>query len=256
MTTELSTHGFAILKNAIRIDELEIIRQDLIVIGKTLSGKSYHSIDDYWNYFRRHDRVAGGAFYNAFKYLPSVHKLAVSSGIIRLLKGPGFLSIPSLIDINCRIDSKGEEKYLFGWHQDYWFSVCSTQALVAWIPLMDVDPGMGGLDIISNKHTNGKIFKTKPGHEYNSYADAVLLDDDIPVASSISISDQCKAGDLVLFRFNVLHRSKPLLSDLRSRFTIQLRYADCLDREFRMNNFKPGAVNSEKVDFLTMADHK
>jgi hypothetical protein len=62
---------------------------------------------------------------------------------------------PALVDINCRIDSKDEQKYLFDWHQDYWFSVCSTNSIVVWIPIVNLTPEIGGLEIIENYQTKG-----------------------------------------------------------------------------------------------------
>ncbi len=160
------------------------------------------------------------------------------------------MKIPALVDVNCRIDSKGDETFLFDWHQDYWFSVCSPSSVVAWVPMMDVDDAVGGLEVISNQWTDGKIYATSRGTTYKSYADAVKLAEAIPVDKATRANMQ--AGDMLFFKFNVLHKSAPIASDTRSRFTVQFRFADFADPEFRRNAFKPGVVNSQRVDFLSI----
>jgi ectoine hydroxylase-related dioxygenase (phytanoyl-CoA dioxygenase family) len=162
------------------------------------------------------------------------------------------MRLPSLIDINCRIDSSGEEKFLFDWHQDYWFSIASTQASVVWIPLVDVTPETGGLDVISNRATGGKIYKTAAGGQYNSYADAVVLDEPIPEQDAV-VLDDVHAGDVVLFKFNLLHRSRAVTAAAHSRFTVQLRFCDFFDQEFLGHKFRPGTVKPDQIDYLKKA---
>lgn len=196
------------------------------------------------------DRECAGSIYNAFKHLRTIKKLATSDSLENFLRAACGITMPALIDINCRIDSAGEDKYLFDWHQDYWFSVCSPKAVVVWIPITGLDPGKGGLQIIGNSASKGKIFNTKKNTgPYNSYADAVLLDEEVDQHPSIKINEM-EIGDILCFHFNVLHRSLPVISATESRFTVQLRFADFNDINFIENKFKPGTVNSTKVDYL------
>lgn len=111
----------------------------------------------------------------------------------------------ALVDLNVRIDAPNEEKFLFGWHQDYWFSICSPNALVAWIPLVELSPETGGISIISNRFTGERIFKVRPSETYHSYSNSILLDEMIPESRSINVFPPL--GGCALFKFNVLHKS-------------------------------------------------
>lgn len=226
------------------------IRDDLMQLGRELEpswdGSDVH---DLWRHLKRTNRARGGALYNGFKHLPSVLRLAASNELLDTLCRSGF-SRPAIVDINCRIDSKGDEKFLFGWHQDYWFSVTSPSSLVAWISAVPLVPEMGGLGIIGNDVTGGRVFRTRQGDKYDSYADAVVLDEEIPT-SSAQVIDRLSPGDVLFFRFDVLHRSMPVLTDELSRFTVQVRYADFGDETYKSNHYRPGVVTSSRVDYLS-----
>ncbi len=240
----LDSDGFEIFSNAIPQPYISGIETELLDVAAQLAGQSFDSLDAAWNHFKAHDRALGGLLYNAFKRLPSVMRLASSPELLALARRHGDVASPAIIDINCRIDSFGEDRFLFDWHQDYWFSVCSPQSLVAWVPLTAVDQNTGGLDLISHRHTQGRLYRTRPGDTYVTYADSVLLDEAIPQAHTQSIEGLCCPGDVVLFKFNTLHKSRPVASAQHSRFTIQIRIADFGNAEFISHAFKPNVVSS------------
>lgn len=244
-------NGFWIAHNLIAKNLISEIHQDLLKIGAALNpNKSFDDINEMWNYYRVNNRDTASSIYNGFKHLQSVKRLALSEQLELSLKRDFLIKFPTLVDINCRIDTKDEEKYLFDWHQDYWFSVCSVNAVVVWIPIVNLNPEIGGLEIIENSQTNGKIFSAKARTvNYNSYADAIILDEEINHFHSTSINSMT-AGDALIFKFNLLHKSIPINSNNRSRFTIQLRFADFQDSEFISNKFKPGIVNKDSIEYL------
>ena len=244
--------GF-LLKNSLFIKgELRAIEKELLAVSNLLDPqKVFHDLNECWNYHKLKDRNHAGKIYNAFKHLQAVQRLATSRALDLFLKEECGISHPALVDVNCRIDSSAEEKFLFGWHQDYWFSVCSRKAVVIWIPLLGLTPQQGGLELVSNEFTEGKIFQTRQNAgEYNSYADAVLIDENVEWFPRECIQSMA-IGDVLAFSFDLLHRSMPITSDTKSRFTIQLRFSDFKDMEFFHNNFKPGIVNSNRIDYLT-----
>ena len=63
-------------------------------------------------------RNKGASLYNILKGLPSI--LSASSGLLVILSFSSRFIVP-VVDINARIDSYGEEHYLFDWHQDFGF---------------------------------------------------------------------------------------------------------------------------------------
>jgi hypothetical protein len=245
-------HGFEIVKGAISDQNISNITNELLKIGNNLDKKNdFNNLDDLWNHYSYSNREKGSSIYNGFKYLPSISSMAYSDLMKSSLKKVCNINNPALIDINCRIDSRGDEKYLFDWHQDYWFSVSSKNAVVVWIPITGLKPSMGGLEIIPFQKDDLKIYKTKAGDKYESYADAVKLDDVIPTERALRIESMSK-GSALFFSFSSLHKSLPITDKNRSRFTIQLRFVDFDDEEFIANNYKPGQVSQQSIDYLTL----
>lgn len=246
---QFSHQGFTLLPGAVPTAGLANIRSELLCVSKHVGApKETETVDAAWNYFKHNNRTKGGLLYNAFKRLPSVHRLATDPNLIRAIQLATGYKMPALIDVNCRIDSAGEDKYLFDWHQDYWFSVSSTNAVVVWIPLQRIDEGTGGIELFSLETSGTRVFKTTSGSTYNSYADAVKLAEELPVGPVVSAT--MEPGDALVFKFNILHRSRPVLAKDRSRFTMQLRFVDLTDPQFIANDYKPGTVSTANVDYL------
>ncbi len=240
--TDFERGGYSISRNLIGLDFYGDVKRDMVGLAERLSGTQQQDVDSAWNYFRATDRRMGSLLYNAAKLLPSVHRMAACSTILDGLRSLG-MSAPAIVDVNFRIDSSGEEKFLFGWHQDYWFSICSPAAIVAWIPLTAVRKDEnGGVEFLPRDATGGRILKTRTSDRYSSYADAVLIDEEVPDVPRVAMD--MNAGDVLFFRFDVLHRSLPVLTRDRSRWTLQVRYADLNDEAFRQEQFKPGVVNA------------
>jgi len=248
------------LKNAsFEADGIEIARQllpqctlqrtrfDLLEVVRILTGQSYADLDTAWRDIRATDRAMGSLLYSAGKLAPAVHALAAHESVLGELSRFGLIA-PAIVDVNFRVDSKGEEKFLFDWHQDYWFSVSSRKAVVAWIPLMDVDRSTGGVELISTRYTKGKIFKARRGERYDSYADGAILDEELPECTPMR--ETMRAGDVLFFSFDIMHRSLPVLSESRSRWTVQVRFADFADREFLQRSYRPASVSKDDTPYL------
>jgi hypothetical protein len=247
--------GFAVQRHAIDLGRVRNVQRDLITLGNQIGNTSFQDLDTLWNHFKANNRDLGGLLYNGFKYLPSVQKIACESSMLDRLGKICGLGFPALIDINCRIDSEGEERFLFDWHQDYWFSVSSPDSVVVWIPVLALTHDLGGVSLISNVHTGNAIYKTRKGTSYHTYADAVVLDSEIPSAHALEFNELSE-GDCLMFKFSTLHKSNKIQSKTRSRFTIQLRYADFCNREFKEHKFKPGIVSKDQIDYLDKGARK
>ena len=134
---ELQENGFYLAKGVVPQAKLDEIFNEVKDLSKLLgaTGSSYHEI---WNSLVDVDRSRGGLIYNAVKKLPSVNSLP-GAGIVEYARKNLFVERPAIVDVNFRIDAPAEDKFSFDWHQDYWFSMCSPYALVAWTPLVPTD---------------------------------------------------------------------------------------------------------------------
>jgi hypothetical protein len=245
---QLEAEGFYIARNVIPQANLDLIKSDITDLAESLnirhSSNSYHEI---WNNAVSESRAKGSLIYNAVKRLPSVLNLP-NQGVLDFAKENLGVRIPALVDVNFRIDAPQEGQFAFDWHQDYWFSVCSPMALVAWTPLVATDEKVGGVDVIPQSDKNAKIYRTIRNPEYKSYSNSILLDE--PVPNIKIVSPQVNPGDCLYFRFHLLHRSIPNTSDNMQRWTIQSRIADFSDLEFKSHEYKPGIVSKEFISYL------
>lgn len=245
--------GYAVLKHVVPTASIDRAVSEILEVGSLLSGRTFDDLDVMYADFKANSPEHTGLLYDACKRMMSINSLAFSPELIAQLRLLGCRS-PASIDVNFRIDSRKREKYLFGWHQDYWFSMGSRNGLVAWVPLTDVSEETGGLEVISSEASGRKLYDVRPGTVFNSYADAIELDEPIPDQAAVPI--RVAAGDALVFRFDVLHRSLPVLSDTRNRWTLQARFADFSDAEFRQRGFRPASVSKGSVPYLDEIEAK
>lgn len=132
-----------------------------------------------------------------------------------------------------RIDGRQTEQSRFDWHQDYLYNMLSRDALTFWIPLSDIDPGVGGLAFAPNP--NRDIFPVRVNAEPSAHNPNRLPLQDLERHSQRWEREACvlnhaQAGDLILFDATVLHRSQAAVDD-RFRFVANGRIGNALDPE-------------------------
>jgi hypothetical protein len=251
-------HGYALQSGLLPRGLIDGARGALLraaaIIDPGLDAAAMPSIDAAWQHLVRKDRSLGGLLYNAAKLLPEIRALAAAPSLLEAARRVAGLRTPVVVDVNMRIDAPSESKFLFSWHQDYWFSICSPRSAVAWIPLTDLDDLTGGVEVMSLAETGGRIFKVRPAETYHSYSDSIVLDEPVDVGAAVRPLPQ--AGDVLWFRFDVLHRSRPNVSADRNRWTVQIRLADLEDPEFRREAFRPGVVTKDKITYLERVVHE
>jgi hypothetical protein len=212
------------------------------------------TIDEAWMTLARRDRALAGLLYDGLKHSLALRYFATHEKLTELVARALGTEAMALVDLNFRIDAPSESQYLFSWHQDYWFSICSPKALVAWIPMMPLDDEVGGIDYLPLTTTEGRLLKVKRAAEYRSYSDSVLLDEELP--STPPETPQLNLGDALLFTFDVLHRSRPNRSRDRCRWTAQLRFVAYDDPAFLAERYRPGVVTKEKITYLERMEGK
>ena len=243
---QLANDGFYLAKSIIPQSHLSKVHDEIKDLAESIGvkGDSYASI---WNSAVNESRATAALIYNGAKRLSSVLQLP-NNGVIQFAESELAVKSPALVDVNFRIDAPKEDKYAFDWHQDYWFSVCSPFALVAWTPLVSTDNEIGGVEVYPQSDKHHKIYKVKRNEVYNSYSSSVLLAESLP--NSPSVIPSVEPGDCLYFRFHMLHRSIPNISIDRQRWTIQSRIADFTDPEFKYHEFKPGTVTKDYISYL------
>jgi ectoine hydroxylase-related dioxygenase (phytanoyl-CoA dioxygenase family) len=245
---ELSEKGYYIARNIVSSEYLETVRGEIDDLSAAIGlGSGHKEYSEIWNGALLQSREKASLIYNAVKRLPSVQNFP-HNGVIQFARDHLGVQIPALVDVNFRIDAPQETEFAFDWHQDYWFSVCSPMALVAWTPLVPTDAEVGGVDVIPQSDFEQRIYKTRRNSDYKSYSNSVLLDEPLPPIEVVT--PQVNPGDCLFFRFHLLHRSVPNTSQNRQRWTIQSRIADFADSNFLAQDFKPGIVSKDHITYL------
>ncbi|HEY9760845.1 MAG TPA: phytanoyl-CoA dioxygenase family protein [Oculatellaceae cyanobacterium] len=250
ITCDFTKEGFAIDQNIVNKEHLELFYDEVRGIGRCIStvAPTDQSIHAVWNTLRAQNRSLAGQLYDAIKHSITLRQIAVAPNLVAAVRHYLGSQLVGLVDLNVRIDAPEENQFLFGWHQDYTYNLCSKEGLVVWIPLTELDLETGGLEIISNAVTGGRIYKVKRNPVYVSYSNSILIDEEVEEASAERVYPNL--GDALFFKFNVMHRSMPNNSKTKCRWTLQLRFASYEDAEFQQERFRMEPVRADKIAYL------
>ena len=174
------------------------------------------------------DREKGGEIYRATRHLPSLFYLFTrpqNINFARYLMNTEFINLIPYLPI--RIDIRGEEKYLFDWHQDYPYIQGSPDGVIMWMPLMDLPDGYGGIKLIPESHKEGirkiKLLDTQNKNKNGAHTIAIADTDKFDDLDSYMLD--VGLGDIVVFNTLLVHKSVPMTQG-KVRWSTQLRYAN------------------------------
>ena len=122
-----------------------------------------------------------------------------------------------------RMDAPGDKRNIAGWHQE--ISYLRNNGLVIWIPLSDITPDLGQLQVCPKSHHEGEL-KVVQNKNLPGDASTVSVDEVKPeYIAKYSIMDvEIKKGDVLFFDTELFHRSGVNTSN-RMRFSCQVRHA-------------------------------
>ena len=122
-----------------------------------------------------------------------------------------------------RMDAPGDKRNIAGWHQE--ISYLRNNGLVIWIPLSDITPDLGSLQVCPKSHNEGEL-KVVQNKNLSSDVSTVSVDEVEPeYIAKYSIMDvEIKKGDVLFFDTELFHRSGVNTSN-RIRFSCQIRHA-------------------------------
>ena len=122
-----------------------------------------------------------------------------------------------------RMDAPGDKRNIAGWHQE--ISYLRNNGLVIWIPLSDITPDLGPLQVCPKSHHEGEL-KVVQNKNLPGDVSTVSVDEVKPeYIAKYSIMDvEIKKGDVLFFDTELFHRSGVNTSN-RMRFSCQVRHA-------------------------------
>jgi len=184
----------------------------------------------------RTDRNKVGEIYDLTNNLVTTKKMSTHPLVLRSIQEligtkKLYLNLNSVV----RMDIPGEQKFLFPWHQDFPYTLGSSDGISIWAPLVDLTGEEGGLDVLPESHKKGILpsyldASGRQGH-YVPRLDSWLKNMKI---QNIKV----KAGDVIFFSVHLVHRSVPNKLG-KIRWSSQFRYSNfenkpALERGWRM----------------------
>lgn len=227
-------HGWLVLRNFYKpltdfknfFDELNTLFDCLDDIG--ISCPRDKSLSDRIHHLSQTNRDSLGAIYRSLRHLPSLQNMLMDPRMAILCKEIIYkLGIINVCPYTAtRIDIKGEEKYLFDWHQDYHYIQLSEDSIVIWFPFLELDPG-GAVEILDSSHKAGirKAEMIDPFNSDRNGAKTLSIMKDIDFSAYELVAPSLKPGDILVFSTLTIHRSIPQRT-LPLRLTSQFRYGN------------------------------
>jgi ectoine hydroxylase-related dioxygenase (phytanoyl-CoA dioxygenase family) len=163
--------------------------------------------------------------------LVELYQLGFHPDLVNLMKEIG-LELPTMctrpvLFFNHPTLAKSEHFYKTPLHQDWGSMLSSSDSLVVWLPLIDVDPEIGSVIFYPGSHLLGPL----KNNFDNGFAE---VDFDRNLYESVQPS--LKMGDIVLFSTLLVHESGEIKNN-QIRWSCHFRYTNMKDKTFIENGF-------------------
>ena len=228
---ELEENGFIVLRNFFTSDYIENVRmraENIFQIQFDRFGYDGEFQDSMIRLFNEHESV----FINCGKIIQTglieLYQLAINDSLLNSLKelGLGFpnLCTRPVLFFNHPKLAKEEHYYKTPPHQDWQSMQSSSDSLVVWVPLVDVNVDNGTLLIWPKTHKLGPL----PFKSIGGFA-SVDVDNQF-------IQENFSMGDIVIFSTLLVHASGDILNDT-IRWSCHFRYTNMNDEDFINRGF-------------------
>lgn len=191
----------------------------------------------------RMSRSDAGRVFDALIKIPLVNQIVYSEkfqGIAsQLLRSDLVLAPPS--QMNLRADHPEEGKFLYPWHTDYSYNASSSNSIVFWVPLQDVDLVNGALHIIPGSHNFQSKVRLNEHAITAKMSSAYFSIENIEEALNEAGEIRCPLllGEAVVFHSRLIHKSGANRSNA-TRFALQSRWFDALSLDAVQGKFRGG----------------
>jgi len=179
------------------------------------------------------------------QHLISLHRLSLEPRLIQTLHHLGLaepnISTRPLLYFNARRLAKKEVYWRLDVHQDWRSMQGSLDAIVVWIPLIDIDAKLGALEIIPGSHRRGLL-------EAGMIDGYGHLREEIDPGSFVSV--EVKRGDALFFSSLLLHRSGTNVTE-SIRWSCHFRYNNLAEATFIERGFPHPYLYRPQEELIT-----
>ena len=179
------------------------------------------------------------------QHLISLHRLSLSEPLVEALRSLG-LSFPNvstrpLLYFNSRRLAKKEVYWRLSVHQDWRSMQGSLDAVVVWVPLIDVDRKLGALEVIPGSHKMG-LLDSEMSDGYGHVDPSVNLPEPVPV--------EVEVGDALFFSAFLVHQSGTSTTD-SIRWSCHFRYNNLEEATFVERGFPHPYIYRPQAELIT-----
>lgn len=233
-----STDGFAIVKNIVPESRRNALLENIFKLYCKYSENlaEFSGLKEPWHSelfhqrmieLRKKDPQSFGAIYDSLKTSLTVNQLITDNAIVQNIAA--FLeTTPSDLSLSepmTRLDPPFDNRNALDWHQERSFfpqNRNGMHGLVCWIPLADVTPELGQLQVCPRSHIEGLLRSSSKKKNDSSYTTQIPVPEE-KIKQYDILSVPVKAGDAVFFNMLLFHRSGENRST-RLRFSVQGRF--------------------------------
>lgn len=226
LKNELNENGYIIIKNFFSKEYINTLRnkaEEIFKIQFNKFGYSGNFTDNMIKLFQEEEEI----FINCGKIIQSglieLYKLPVEDNLINLIKDLG-LSFPNLctrpvLFFNHPKLAKEEYYYKTPPHQDWLSMESSSDSIVLWVPLVDVNKENGSILIWPKTHKLGPL----PYKSVGGFASVEVSGD--------YIQPELEIGDIAIFSTFLIHSSGDITNNT-IRWSCHFRYTNMVDQDF------------------------
>jgi ectoine hydroxylase-related dioxygenase (phytanoyl-CoA dioxygenase family) len=158
--------------------------------------------------------------------------LSLDAKIVDLLKRMGLkspiVSTRPVLYFNHPKLAKQKVFHTVDAHQDWRSMQGSLNAVVIWIPLVDINKALGALEIVPKSHLDG----LRTDHIENGFGMVALTETEKENLVAVELN----AGDALLFSSFLIHQSGDNITDM-PRWSCHFRYNDLEEESFIQRKF-------------------
>lgn len=160
------------------------------------------------------------------QHLISLHRLSLDERIIRVLGELGLqfpnISTRPLLYFNSRRLAKKEVYWRLSAHQDWRSMQGSLDAVIVWVPLIDIDRALGAIEVIPGSHKWGLL----PAAMIDGYGH---VDEQTDTSKMVPI--EIETGDALFFSSLLVHQSGTNVTE-SIRWSCHFRYNNLNEPQF------------------------
>ena len=179
------------------------------------------------------------------QHLISLHRLSLDERVIGAIVGLGLefpnVSTRPVLYFNSRRLAKKEVYWRLSMHQDWRSMQGSLDAIVVWVPLVDIDRSLGALEIIPGSHTQG-LLQSEMVDGYGHIDETKTMSRALPV--------EVEVGDALFFSAFLVHQSGTSVTD-SIRWSCHFRYNNLREASFIDRGFPHPYTYKPQEELIT-----